>query len=257
MLRLWPEYLTLGIFRGGCWLQRSHGKPITEADIHRPAAGIDLLDAVQALLAGRAGELRRGTRVEVIVSDSIGLTVALPWQDQLTSVTQLRSYARMLLESQGTLDNAAIWAVEGGFRHFGANGLGVALREDWMDRLVQIFSAHGLRLRGVLPISAIAYWQHNKLVPRGQSLIVLGESNRLSVLVYRNNRLHAIDAQPVLGGVDECAELLCRRLQALYGDMTQIIIWTLTNADQLNNVLSKCLENAEISVLPLGHWRRN
>jgi hypothetical protein len=256
VLRLWPEYMTLGVFPGACWLQRSHGATTTEADLHRPAADADLLDAVDALLAQHAGKLSRGARVEVIVSDSLGLTTSLPWQDQLSSASQVRSYARMLLEAQGMLDNAA-WAVEGGFRHFGANGMGVALREDWLARLTQIVAAHGLRLRGVLPVSAVAYWQFNKLAARGQSLMVLGESKRLTALVYRNKRLHAIDAQPVLNGMDESGERLCRRLNALHGDMTDIVLWSPTSADLLKGVMSRCTADVDVSVLPLGHWRRN
>lgn len=255
MSLLWPEYLTLGVFPGACWLQLPGGPMVAGADIDRTSSHLDLLDAVDALLERRAGSWGKRASVEVVVSDTIGLTVALPWQENLSAPEHLRSYARVLLESQHAIDGKA-WTVEAGFRHFRNTGVGVALPEEWLARLVERLALRGLRLRGVLPVSAVAYWQAKNVGARGQSLLLIEEATRATALVYRNQRLHAIDAQPLLGDAGEAGERLCRRLQAVYGDVRNVALWSLSETELFAGAVKRCLPQVVPVTLPVGHWRR-
>ncbi|MYM67694.1 hypothetical protein GTP45_12730 [Pseudoduganella sp. FT55W] len=256
MLRLWPEQVTLGVFPNACWLQRGRQTEIAATDVVRPAADAALFDVVDTLLAQRGALFRRGASVDVLVSDAVGATMALPWQDSLGSTTLVRAYARMLLESEGRLDNAA-WTVDGGFRHFGGSGLGVALPDDWITQLQQVLGKHGLRLRSALPVSAAAYWQFDRMHRRHQNVLLLDEGSRVTALLYRAKRLYALDVQPLLNDAGENAERLCRRLRALYGEVFDIWIWSLGDGTALAKMVARCLPNAKVNSLALGHWRRN
>lgn len=255
MSLLWPEYLTLGVFPGACWLQPAGGPMVGLAEIDRPGPHVDVLDAVDALLERRAGGWGKRATVEVVVSDTIGLTVALPWQDNLSTPEQVRAYARVLLESQHAIDGKA-WTIDAGFRHFKSMGVGVALPEEWLARLVERLALRGLRLRGVLPVSAVAYWQARRLSARGQSVLLLEEGTRATALVYRDKRLHAIDAQPLLGDAGEGGERLCRRLQALYGNVREVALWSLSDSELFAGAVKRCLPDVAPLTLPVGHWRR-
>jgi hypothetical protein len=193
--------------------------------------------------------------VEVVVSDTIGLTVALPWQQNLSSPEQVRAYARVLLEAQNAIDGKA-WTVEAGFRHFRSTGIGVALPEEWLARLVERLALRGLRLRGVLPLSAVAYWQARSLGARGLSVLLMEEGTRATALVYRDQRLHAIDAQPLLCDAGEGGERLCRRLHALYGNVQDVALWSLSDSEVFAGAVKRCLPDVSPVTLPVGHWRR-
>ena len=255
MSLLWPEYLTLGVFPGACWLQPASGPMVAAAEIDRAAPHVDMLDAVDALLERRAGGWGKRASVEVVVSDTVGLTVALPWQENLSAPEQVRAYARVLLESQHAIDGKA-WTVDAGFRHFRSMGVGVALPEEWLARLTERLALRGLRLRGVLPVSAVAYWQARSLAARGQTVLLLEEGTRATALVYRDKRLHAIDAQPLLGDAGEGGERLCRRLQALYGEVRDVALWSLSDSELLAGAVKRCLPDVSPVKLPVGHWRR-
>lgn len=255
MSLLWPDYLTLGVFPGACWLQLAGGPMVAEADIDRTVPPLDLLDAVDALLERRAGSWGRRAMVDVVVSDTIGLTVALPWQESLSAPEHLRSYARILLESQNAIDGKA-WTVEAGFRHFRSTGVGVALPEEWLARLMERLTLRGLCLRSVLPVSAVAYWQARGLEARGRSLLLIEEATRATALVYQNKRLHAIDAQPLFGDANEGGERLCRRLQAVYGQVQEVALWSLSENKFFAGAVERWLPEVSLVSLPVGHWRR-
>ena len=253
MLRLWPDHLTLGVFPSGCWLQAARQHKGAALEIELPAAGLDPLDAIDALLEKRDGQFVQKARADVLVSDMIGVSTALPWQDNLGSPSLVQSYARMLLESQGRLDGSA-WTIAGGFRHFGSAGLGAALPDSWLMRLDSILDKHGLRLRSALPMSAAAYWQFNKLTSRRSCLLLLDEGSR--ALRYSGRKLLALDAQPVLNGLGDNAERLCRRLLALHGAVDEVWIWSLKPDAALAQAVSRCMPDVKINALTLGHWRR-
>lgn len=255
MSLLWPEYVTLGVFPGACWLQRGGVAEVPAEAVVSPAAD-NCLDAVDALLERHAGSLGRRARVEVVVSDTLGRTIALPWQAGLTSSSETRAYARMLLEAQGGLDGPS-WSVQAAYRHFGAPGFGAALPEDWLNELAQRLSARGLRLRGALPLSAVAYWQTGRMA-NGDSLLLLEEGSRITALVYRNRRLRMIEVQPVYGDSAESGERLCRRVQALYGAgaVRDAVLWSLSDGEALSSAVRRCWPDAGVQRLPLGHWRR-
>jgi hypothetical protein len=246
---LWPEHLTLGVFPRACWF---HGAGTA---IERIAAGVEPLDALDTMLAKQGAHFRRGALVDVLVSDSIGATTALPWQDKLGSAVLVRAYARMLLESDGRLDNA-VWTVDGGFRHFGSPGLGAALPDSWVSQLVQVLEKHGLRLRSAVPLSALAYWQFSKLNRRHQSVLLLDEGSRVTALLYRARRLHALDAEPVFAEANENIERLCRRLVALHGDVAEVWAWSIGSVEALTQAVSSCMPTANVNQLALSHWRR-
>jgi hypothetical protein len=218
---LWPDKVVCGLFPGQCWLKRA-GVEVALAGGESPDA---MLAALGALLDGQAGKLRKGTKISLMVSDSLGALVALPWHDQLTSPDEVNGYAVACFEKQG-IDIGDGWVMHAQFRAPGSMGLAYALPRVWLVSLVALLNARGLQLERVLPVSALAYWRVAKMVGDGQELVLLREAQRTSVLVYDRTGLLGLDVEPVTGNVEESGRRLLRRVAAYYPQMASVLDWS-------------------------------
>ncbi|QBQ36859.1 hypothetical protein [Pseudoduganella plicata] len=154
-----------------------------------------LVDAL-ALECARAGGA--GTSVELLVSDALARSVALPWQDQLLSPEQLPLYAQACFERAGVeVDDG--WAVHCGFRHFGRPGLAVAIPKAWLGDAASRMAAHGLRLNRVTPVTAAAYWRQPTGIRRTVGLLLLAEPGRLTALRSVGGKFEALEVEPAGG----------------------------------------------------------
>ncbi|MET0264250.1 MAG: hypothetical protein ABW202_01430, partial [Duganella sp.] len=219
---------------------------MSPAQLWRPDPQLDVLDAAEGMLGQYKASRWRKPVVDIIVSDASARTVALPWQEQVSSGAQMRSYARALLESRNAIGGDA-WTVNAGFRHFRHAGLGVALPTALLVRLQDRLSPQGMRLRRVLPLSAVAYWQAGMKRIHGQAILFMEEGTRTTALIYRAGRFHAIDAQPLLADAAGAAERLCKRIEALHGKTDAVMIWSLHDVQLFSDSIKRFFPQVTLS----------
>lgn len=252
MSHLWPDKLVGGLFPGQCWLKRASAEEVHAPCDVTPEA---MLAALGAMLDGMGGKVRKGTKVALTVSDSIGALVALPWHEQLTSPDEVQGYAIACFEKQGIAIGAR-WAMHAEFRSHGSMGLAYALPKDWLGNLVTLLEARGLQLERVLPVSAMAYWQVPLDVKQGQKLVLLREPQRISVLVYDRTGLQGMDVESITGSVLEAGRRLLRRASAYYPQVAGVVDWsaTLEEGGKPPAFVTECLPDAAIVPVKRFAW---
>lgn len=252
MSLLWPETIVAGLFPGGCWLQRG-GAELATAGTDQRSTPPQLLAALDAMLAGLPKPLAKRTRIQLLVSDSVASVVQLPWQDLLRSEAEQHGYAMACYERHG-MQMTPSWAMQTGFRRFGAPGLAWALPQAWLQDLAAQLEQRGLRLASVLPVSAAAYWRLGGAAARGNRLVLLRENGRLTGLVYRGGQLRGMDVQPVAGGEAASLLRLLKRVGAAHEAPAHVDEWNATGDEPLANHISECFPDAVQRVLPRLAW---
>ena len=252
MSLLWPETITAGLFPGASWLQR--GRDIARVAVEPHAGPQQLLAALEALLAAPEKPLRKGTRVRLLVSDSVAAVTVLPWQDLLETQDELGSYARSHFGQQG-LQIGEDWALHTGFRHFRSEGLAYALPQQWLEAVVELLGGRGMRLESALPVSAAAYWQMDSArasAPPG--LLLLREHGRLTALVQQGRRLLGTDVQPVAGGESHALARLLRRIAAVHPTVARVDTWCAAGDGFAEEAVAACFPDAQLRALPHRCW---
>jgi len=221
VLRLLPETVSAGLFPGQSWLQRRGVAPVSAETASGSAA--DWLDALDAMLGSQLTVPARFSSLQVVVSDSLGLMAHLPWQEELRGPGELQAYAQACFARQG-VEPAADWIVQADYRRFRSAGLAYALPQDLLHQLVALAQRHRLRLRSVLPASALAYWRY-RAPHKGGSLALLAETGRLTAHVYEGRRLVGVDVQPLVVDPDRAGARLLRRVTACHPGIAQVQYW--------------------------------
>ncbi|MES2130504.1 MAG: hypothetical protein V4463_24795 [Pseudomonadota bacterium] len=222
MLRLWPESIHAGLFGGQCWLQR-RGAPRSAAQaLGGSGTPAELLSALSSLLDEHGATLRRGTRINILVSDGIGSVITLPWQDALRSKDELSAYAHACFAQAGeTMDEA--WVMRTEFRQYRKTGIAYALPRVWMLQLLELLASLGLRLGSVMPVSAQAYCCHKVVATDMPALLLLREPTRTSALYFGKEGLIGIDVEPHAS--PRAGERLMRRQNAQRQGIGQACYW--------------------------------
>lgn len=251
MSHLWPDKVVGGLFPGQCWLKRP-GADEARA-FAQPGAGAPeaMLVALGAMLDGQGDKLRKGSKVSLMVSDSLGALVALPWHEQLTSPDEIQGYAVACFEKQG-IDIGTRWAMHAEFRAHGSMGLAYALPKAWLGSLAALLEARGLQLDRVLPVSAMAYWKVAASVK--QELVLLRESQRVSVLVYDGAGLQGLDVEPVTGSADEAVRRLLRRIAAYHPHVGNVLDWSAEEGGKAPASIADCLPDAVTVPVNRSAW---
>ncbi|WP_426323375.1 hypothetical protein [Pseudoduganella sp. R-43] len=247
MSLLWPERLTIGLFPGQSWIVR-------DAVVTQHGAE-DLLVALEGMLSAQAKPLRRGTRVQLMISDSVAFVMPLAWQELLTSPDELRTYARAAFEQRGAPVDEG-WIVQTGFRHFRSLGIAYAVRRQWIEQVLELLAAKGLKLSSVLPVSAAAYWRLAGAA-QAKQIVLLREPARLTAIAGQGARFLDLDVQPVAGSFEQAATRLLKRVAVAQGDVQQVSIWHAEpeSSVSLDSIISACLPDAATARLPLCAWR--
>ncbi|WP_373987772.1 hypothetical protein [Duganella sp. BuS-21] len=251
MLRLWPETLQAGLFSGGCWLRRGAADLLMPEVTRLESADSDLLVSLAAMLAAHAPTLRKGSRIDVLVSDSVAMLAVLPWQEQLSTPSELHGYALACFEQQ-SIELTDGWTLQTAFRHHRAAGLAYAVRTDWISQLLVILQTADLSLRSVLPISAAAYLRHRPPSPNKPSTLLLSEAKRITALSYGGRCLHSVDVEPLTTGAGAGLRLV-KRLAASSGLASQVSLWD-AGKGELGADVSTWLPDVELAVLPRDCW---
>jgi len=244
---LWPERLNIGLFPGQSWMERDA--------VVTPHDAADLLDALESILSAQAKPLRKGSRVQLLISDSVAFVMPLAWQELLTSPDELRTYARAAFEQRGAPVDEG-WIVQTGFRHFRAMGIAYAVRRQWMERAFELLAAKGLQLSSVLPVSAAAYWRLAGAA-QAKQIVLLREPARLTAIAGQGARFLDLDVQPVAGSLEQAATRLLKRVAVAQGDVQQVSVWHAEPecSVSMDSIISACLPNAASVRLPLCAWR--
>jgi hypothetical protein len=249
--RLLPEELTIGLFPGGCWLSRRTG--VTELAIACPVQLSELSLAVDDLFDAQAKPPAKDCGVQLLLSDSIGPTIPLPWQERLTGEAELRAYALACFERRGVvLDDS--WVVHADFRHFGASGAAFALPADWVDDVRTRIAARGAVLRMVMPVSASVYWYWRGGRQRAPTLIVLNEEDRLTALLYGQYGLVEVDAQSVMGQRDQAVRRLLLRLVASYAAVREVHLWSSAGEGPTDVAITQVMPDAVVRRHARNAW---
>ncbi len=220
MLRLWPKHIYAGLFPRHCWLL---GHPPLSSE--SPSGDIDdMLVSFDALLGAHAASLRKGTLIELTVSDSIAVIVTLHWQSELGRKDELHAYARSCLEHQGMPSNDS-WVSQYDYLRFGEMGIAYAIPRTVLDNLVRIAAKHEVKLASVLPVSVVAYGRRPKRMRDGVSLVLLNELQRCSALVFNSNGLLEHVIEPATGGSAAALKRLLTRV-ASNAHVNSIDSWT-------------------------------
>ncbi|MBA5689972.1 hypothetical protein [Rugamonas apoptosis] len=255
MLRLWPETIVAGLFPGACWLQHGRHRVDFPADGRSWTGADDLLRALDAMLGDFAKSAGKHARLRILVSDSVAALAALPWQEQLSSTAELNAYALACFEHQGQpLDEG--WIMQATFRRFRGAGLAYALPRPWMEQLLEIAALRSVRLDGILPMSAAAYWRRRRADPRVPTVLLLLEMQRITALIYDRGQLLTNDVQPVTGDAKSSMARLLRRVSASHDVIGRAEWWSARSADMefVPAVFEQCLPNVNVLALDEKEW---
>lgn len=255
MSPLWPETYYAGLFPGHCWLQRGRKAPpqaLQSAPTFDPLA---LLRALEQMLDEQTKSARKGSRVVITVSDSMATTVPMPWQEALSRPAEIDSYAQICFEKAG-MSIDADWVMRAEFRHFGGMGLAYALPRAWLEELLTLTQAKGLRLTAVLPLSAAAYCRQRFRNKKGSTLLLLQEAHRSSAMVYGKEGLLGYDVEPLTRSLDETRLRLLRRVASGYADIARVACWSsdASEPEPSKAIIARCWPDAEAECLQHDAW---
>lgn len=255
MLRLWPDSISVGLFPGQCWL---HSRRIKQEPSRNLSLSTDpqaLLQGLEAMLDDKAGVIRKGSRLTIVVSDSIAALVTLPWQEELRSPEELASYATACFENQGIEMNDS-WVMRTEFRRYQATGIAYALPTAWLTQLLDLLKSRGLRLQRVIPISAAAYCAEQRPKTQNQRLVLLQENHRTSAFIYDQSGLLGVDIEPVVTSREVSGTRLLRRISARFHDITHVGLWSPELPEQAlaADFIVACLDKVTVQGLDRGAW---
>ncbi len=253
MSLLSPEKVFVGLFPGECWIKCPGAAEI------RTVPGPDALTSLLAELAGmldaQAAQLRKGTKVSLMVSDSIGALVALPWHEQLTSPDEVEGYAIACFEKQG-ISIGSRWVMHAEFRSYGSMGLAYALPSEWINELVSLLDARGLKLDRVLPVSALAYWKVAKVARVGQAVVLLREPQRVTALAYDRAGLQGLDVEVITGSAETSGRRLLNRVAGYFPQVHSVLDWS-ANVEagaKPPAFIAECFPDAGVAAVNRSAW---
>lgn len=245
MLRLWPERRSLALFSDGAWLhaggQWSH-EPLVQA-------GAGVFNAAAALLQRTPSSAWPRAGLNVLLSDDLARSVPLPWQDGLRTSAQQARYAEACLEDAGVATGG--WVLRHDYRRHGRAGIAFSVAGDTLQQLIALAMAQRLRLRSVLPMSAAAYWRQ-PFFGKQDTLTVLNEMQRVSLLQFSRYGLQAIEVQPVHGARDMAVRRLLQQARLRSASVTSIHSWSANEAQAIDSVIGRCYPDAIIRTWQLG-----
>lgn len=250
MSLLSPERLDAALFPGALRLQLSRRRQVA-----MERSGEPLLASLSALLQEAGERELKGKAVSLVTSDNLGVFAVLPWQESLRSQDELSVYATACFERQGiALDER--WVLHAEFKEFGRAGLAFALPRDWIEELVSLLTMHGLQLHRVLPVTAACFWRSDRLPREGHAIMLLRESERVSVLVYDPGGLRGIDVEVVTSLEEEAISRLLRRTASFYDEVRSVRCWScMADPEALVPAsVADCFPDAAVTTVSHDAW---
>ncbi|MES2069873.1 MAG: hypothetical protein V4488_05965 [Pseudomonadota bacterium] len=252
---LFPGTVFAGLFADHCWLQGRQARVAYSLHPERGADAEAMLDALKIMLDERKKQLRKGTRLALVVSDSLAAFAMLPWQEALQRPAELESYANIFFEKQGRpLD--ATWLLRTEFKRYRSNGIAYGLPRKWVEQLEEIVLARGLQLTSVLPVSAAAYCRLPKPKKIGTSLLMLIEKHRMTSMCFDVLGLQSCDIEPIIASEQLSGRRLLRRVVSAQKNVVQASVWSPLALEHRGEreIIKASLPNLELQSLPHGVW---
>jgi len=252
---LWPETIYAGLFPGHCRLQRGRKSALQTFPTPTTENAAVLLPTLEKMLDEQTRPVRKGSRLILTVSDDIAAVALMPWQEALRQAAEIDSYATICFEKLGmTIDND--WVMRAEFRQYGGMGLAYALPRAWLEALIAVVQARGLRLTAVLPLSAAAYYRARFKNRAGSTLLLLEEANRIGAMIYSKAGLLGHDVEPYTRSLNDTRLRLLRRIGSGYTDIAGVACWS-TDAAQLtppSEMISACFPEVQAVQLKHDAW---
>lgn len=253
---LWPDTWLVGLFPDAAWLQRRGGKG--QATVEVPSENPwSAATSLAALLDRQPKKLRKGSVVDIVVSDSTAAVTALPWQDNLRRAAEWSGYAQAAFSKQGAaIDDA--WALHVEFARYRETGLAYAFPQAWIAELLAVLEARQLRLRSVLPISAVAYNALGSKRHDGKSLILIEDARQQTVLAFDKGGLCSIDMEPVIASPQEACVRLLKRTAVHVGDIKRVDHWVANQAGEpsLSTMVADSMPGATVHTVARDGWMK-
>jgi len=249
---LWPETIRVGLFPGHGWLT---SKQLNISQVRDPSSPIvpeGATSLLKDLLDTAGAKIKRGSRVQILVSDILAATVSLPWQDALRRPVERQSYARVCLEKAGLISDDD-WVIQAEYHQYCQAGLAYAVRQSWLEELVALLSSRNLKLEFLLPASVAAYAYAKPQAKEGNVLMVLWDDQCMSALCFTRGVLTAVDAEPVIGAHEAVVFRLLVRCSSHISTISKVKLWSTTpeNTDGLKQMVSLALGHSSVQLLPL------
>lgn len=173
-----------------------------------------LLAALDALLSAAPQPLKPGTRVALLLPDTLARYRLLPWAPVLTAADELAQYAVEHFELAGHPVREG-WQVQAEWRG-ACDALAYALPHALLDAIDAALRERGLVLRRALPLAARLHYGRLRQ-PRSHHWSLLSSGGSLTALAYRNGHLAAQASEPLRDGHDDALQRLLARLRIAGG----------------------------------------
>jgi hypothetical protein len=249
VLRLWPDRSVIFLFPDATTLYRSGGQAVVRS---MPSdSGVELIDGLGALLDGI--DRAHSSRLEIVISDSAARLTALPWQDSLKGDDQRAAYARACF-SQAGFELDEDYLVQAAFRRFRGFGLGYALPRLLVAEVDKCLRERGVRLTSIMPLSAYAYWFSRRSMRGGRTALLFRERNRLSVLLFDENKCEGIHAQPMGAGVADTARRLWNMVELSFPSVSHIQYWSAEDGEAEARLIEERLAGPSVESISQLGW---
>lgn len=240
MLRLWPELARLSLYAEGF---RCAG------ELTKHASGD------QSLLAMAFAQVRerypKARHVNVTVSDAFALVLTMPWQPTLRRSLERNAYARALLRQLRGLPDERLVA-RGDYRHHGRSGLAYGFDRGWLELVAGQAAEHGLAVRHLMPLSALAYHHGPRTAVLTLRLFV--DSTVVTGMVCDKHGLVVTDAEPVGADLIHTCIRLSRRLSNANPVSVIQLSTHFEHAAQLCEAIAQAFTEARCLITPVDHW---
>lgn len=153
-----------------------------------------LLDALAQLLAAAPSPVKAGTRVSVLLPDTLVRYQLLPWTPELIEREEIRQFAVERFELSGCRVREG-WQVQAEWRGDGSAALAYAVSTDLLGRMAMLFESLGMTLDRVVPLAAATHYGRLRR-HGGVSWSLISSGGSLTLLAYEGAQLKALLSEP-------------------------------------------------------------
>lgn len=242
MSLLSPKKIHIGLCCGKCWLTvgKLHVERVTEIDSNVDSNSLQqfFVQALTSMLEEVKSKIKKGNTVYITVSDRIGLSSTLPWQDTAMSTAELESFAAFWLAKFGMkIDESHLLFAD--YPRYQSIGIAYALPKVFVEALVSVVENISLKLVRVIPVSAAVFFSTHFKNIYPSSVTICEESHCLSGWISDHEGKFYCEIEPVTGSQDQALKRLLSRIGARHTEIKTLAYWGVTK-ERLPSELRNC-----------------